>query len=173
MQNKVIQFALNQIDDINESIALNNLPESVCDLISKLVGVLNKFDKNEIQDNINMMINYFKDEINFDKEIKKRVGEFKEEFEKKGKTRIPNSELGNMHDIVEKKIGEKYKELNQTTYLKLQEEIYNYYLQKTKNNVEKIIINSMQKIKNEIKSRIKEAIQKSPNFKNLLSESIV
>ena len=77
-----------------------------------------------------------------------------------------------MHDIVEKKIGERYKECNQTSNLKLQEEIYNYYLQKTKINVEKIIIDSMQKIKNEIKSRMKEAIQKSPNFKNLLKKSI-
>lgn len=172
MQNKVIQFALNQIDDINESIVLNNLPESVCDLISKLVGVLNKTDKNEIQENVNMMINYYKDEMNFDKEINEHIKDFKEEFEKKEKTKIPNSELGNMHDIVEKKIGERYKECNQTSNLKLQEEIYNYYLQKTKNNVEKIIIDSMQKIKNEIKSRMKEAIQKSPNFKNLLKKSI-
>lgn len=118
------------------------------------------------------MINYLKDEMNFDKEIKEHVREFKEEFEKKEKAKIPNSELGNMHDIVEKKIEEKYKECNQTTNLKLQEEIYNYYLQKTKNNVEKIIRNSMQKIKNEIKSRIKEAIKNSPNFKNLLNKSI-
>ena len=171
IQNKVIQFALNQIDDINESIVLNNLPESVCDLISKLVDVLNKSDKNEIQENVNMMINYMKDEMNFDEKIKEHVREFKEEFEKKEKAKISNSELGNMYDIVEKKIGEKYKECTQTTNIKLQEEIYNYYLQKTKNNVEKIIKNSMQKIKNEIKSRIKEAIKNSPNFKNLLNKS--
>ena len=172
IQNKVIQFALNYVDEINESIDLNNLPESVCDLISKLVGVINKNDKDEIKENVNMMINFYKNELNFDKEINEHIQKFKEEFEKKEKTKIPNAQLGNMHDIVQKKIEEKYKECNQRSNSKLEEEIYNYFLQKTKRNVENIINQSMQKIKNEIKSKMKTGIHKSPNFKNLLNENI-
>ena len=172
MQNKVIQFAIKHVDDINELIDLNNLSEAVCDLISKLVGNLNKNEKDEIKENVNMMINFYKNEMNFDKEINEHINNFREEFEKKEKTKIPNSEIGNMNDIVQKKIEERYKEYNQRPNLKIQEEIYNYYLQRTKNYVNKIIIESMQKIKNEIKIKMKAAIQKSPNFKNLLNQNI-
>ena len=171
IQNKVIQLALNHVDNINESIILNNLPESVCDLITKLVGGLNKNEKNKIEEDVNTMIHYYKNEMNFDNEINELIKNFEEEIKKKEKN-IPNAELGKMIDKIKKELEDRFKEFNQKPNSKLDEEIYNYFLIKTKNNVEKIVRESMKKIKNEIKSKMKVAIEKSPNFKDLLNKSI-
>lgn len=58
-----------------------------------MVGNFNKNEKNEVKEIVNMINHYYKDEMSFDKKIKEYTSTFKEEFEKKEKTKIPNAEL--------------------------------------------------------------------------------
>ena len=189
IQNKAKQLVFKNIENLTGSKDLNNLFTSVCDLYKKLVDELNENDKQKIKENLNTIIEYCK-EIDFSDEINKYIQTFKDDInknknveDKNNETKSANNfrrtkpflkkinpELENILGKIKNELEAKFNKCKNEPNIKFNEEIYNYFLTVIKKTSGSFVEESLKNIKEELKNEMKEAINKSPNFNELLNK---
>jgi len=127
--------------------------------------------------------------LDFNDDIMNYITDLKNEISKKenmdkinqneavsGKKKLPkikidkNAQLTSIIDKIKKKIEELFNNGKNEHNIIYKEEIYNYFVKKIKVNAELHLEESFKNIKNELKDKLKNDIQKSPNFQELLKK---
>jgi len=189
IQNKVNQRVRQKIDNITCEKNLNYLLKTICNLYKKLLGNLDEKNKNEIVEQVKYIINYSQEKLDFNDDIMNYITDLKNEISKKenmdkinqneavsGKKKLPkikidkNAQLTSIIDKIKKKIEELFNNGKNEHNIIYKEEIYNYFVKKIKVNAELHLEESFKNIKNELKDKLKNDIQKSPNFQELLKK---
>jgi len=187
IQNKVNQRVRQKIDNITCEKNLNNLLKTICNLYEKLLGNLDEKNKNEIVEQVKNIINYSKEKLDFNDDIMNYIKDLKNEISKKenmdninqneavpGRKKLKKiktdeiAELTRLIETFKKKIEELFNNGKNENSIIYKEEIYNFFVKKIKVNAELHIEESFKNIKNELKDKLKNGIQKSPNFQELL-----
>ena len=187
IQNKVNQRVRQKLDNITCDKNLNYLSNSICNLYKKLLDQLNEKDKNEIEEKVKFIINYSREKLDFNDDIMNYIKDLKNEIDKEennmNRTQneiskkklqklkpIEKPELKTIIEKTKKKIEELFNNGINEHNINYKEDIYNFFVKKIKANVELHIEESFKNLKNELKEKLKDEIQKSPNFRVLLQQ---